>query len=100
MKLVKYRDNWADEIKVNGWCLMTDAELETWNVEWATRFKHLDEQGSYFYYVGTNEEIEYTSLEEFLDSIKIVDISEDEANVLVKLFGKQYAFFPENYDLE
>ena len=91
MKLIKYKSNWADEMDVQGWSVMSPMRHAAWEDSWADHFK---DEGNYSFSVGTNEDIEYDSIEEFLKEFKVVDITESEADTLVKLFGKSYGFFP------
>ena len=50
--LVKYDDNWADEVDIDGHTVLRQEEFDKLN-------KALDKVGYLTFYVGTNEEIEY-----------------------------------------
>lgn len=43
-------------------------------------------------YFGTNEQLQWYSTEDFLSSLKTKEITEEEAKIIEKLFGKEYGF--------
>jgi len=96
--LVKYDSNWADEMDIEGFKVFTDEQWEDHQKAFQKRFK---EDKVYTYYVGTNEEIEYSSFKEFMRDFKVSEITDEEAAVLEKLFDnlstRGYGFFPELY---
>lgn len=96
MKLVKYDSNWADEMDIDGFRLFTDEQWEEYQKDFKKLFK---EDRGYTYYVGTNEDIEYNSFDEFMSDLKVSEITDEEATVLKKLFDNLttygYGFFPE-----
>lgn len=95
--LAVWEDNWADEIDVQGFLPLYEEEkisLEK-NIE---KFQNLLEEDEFDYdeyYVGTNEGIPYTSLG--MPSIK--EITEEEYDVLIRLFGWQFGKFPNFGDI-
>lgn len=78
MYILKYKDNWADEIDVDGTIYLT--ELERIKFEGA-----LDEFGNGDFYIGTNEWIAYDSKEDLMSKIRIIDIAEGQLEVLFEL---------------
>lgn len=93
--LVKYDSNWADEMDINGFKVLTDKQWEKYQRDFKKHFK----EECYTYYVGTNEEIEYSDFEEFRNNFNVSEITDEEAAVLKKLFANLstngYGFFPE-----
>lgn len=92
MKLVKYDSNWADEMDIDGFDVFTDSKWE----KYLKSFKdHFDKGDEYSYGIGTNEEIEYSSYDEFVRDFKVTEITDEEAATIEKHFGKHgYGFFP------
>ena len=80
MKLIQYYDNYADEFDVNGSVVFDDEDWELWLQ--AIEYISLP----YEFYFGTNEGIQYWTKEEFLDTLNVIDITEEEFKVLEK-FG-------------
>lgn len=100
MKLLKYDSNWADEMDIDGFTIMSDEGWESWKTDIQKFFKKRE---YWNYGIGTNEDIEYGSAKEVLKDIKVIDISEDEADIIDKLFFKDsvyktFGYFPCFYD--
>ena len=62
MKLVKYEDNWADEMDLVGFMIMTDQDYDDWLIAVKNTFADNENQS---YYCGSNEEVEF-ELYEFI----------------------------------
>jgi len=100
MLLVKFDDNWADEMDVSGFKLFKSEQ------DWQKaidKFKDEldidDEEDCCFeVYFGTNEENQYTSFSRFLRRFEVIHISDAEAAVLLTLFPNlvqfEYGHFP------
>ena len=92
--LVKFEDNWADEMNISGWRTYLK---EDWD-------KYVESVPSDSFpctkYVGTNEEIEYENRKEYFNKFKVVPITEEECRTLNKLFNGEQGFFLtiEEYD--
>lgn len=80
MKLVKWDDNWADEMDICGFVIMTDEEYKEFNQYVNNIFVPFEIS------VGTNEELNYENGEDFLRSITVKEITEEETKVLDKFF--------------
>ena len=76
--LFKYQDNWADEIDIDGSCVLDEEELNKFLID-VEKFQS-DE-----FYIGTNEEIHYGKVCEIKDCFSYEEISEQEFKVLEKL---------------
>lgn len=100
--LVKYSSNWADEMDISGFCLMTKKTYEKWLKGWEDFFTSLDGGdehrggGVYRFCIGTNEDIEYYNFKQFISDIDAKEITEDLYEQLEIYFGKCYSFFPED----
>jgi hypothetical protein len=84
--LLQWDSNWADEMDIYGFSLM-DKE------DWSEYKKYLKERkGGFTFYIGTNEEIEYSNGNELLREITVTEISDKEAATVEKLFGGEGGF--------
>ncbi len=94
-KLVKYNGNWADEMDVGGFRIMSDKDFKVWEKDWKKTFK---EDGEFTFHVGTNEEIPYEDYESLMADFDIQNISKEEYDVISRLFTDAdsygYGFFP------
>jgi hypothetical protein len=100
MLLVKFDENWADEMDVSGFKLFKSEQ------DWQKAIKEFkdehgieDEENCCFeVYFGTNEENQYTSFSRFLRRFEVTNISDAEAVVLLTLFPDlvqfEYGHFP------
>lgn len=73
--LLKYSDNWADEIDIEGHCILSETELEEF-LEAASKCECFE------FYVGTNEEIEYEGKEGITEAVDYQAISAFDVEVL------------------
>jgi len=103
--LVKFKDDWADEMDLEGFFITTKED-------WENRVTLLKDNFPYglTYSVGTNEEIEYSRPDEILKKYKVQDLSDHDASLLENLFdtGKfgfagplvHIDYYMDNLDLE
>lgn len=91
--LVKFSDNWADEMDIEGCRVYSKDSWEKYRKLAKREFK---ENGSYVYCVGTNEEIEYSSYKDFISCFEVKDITIGQYDVLEKLGLDCMGFFPWN----
>jgi len=81
--LLKFADNWADEMDVEGFLVVTEAH-------WAERQAAIQAQTSELSLsIGTNEALEWADGEELLACIEVRELSEAETQVLASTFGLQ-----------
>ncbi len=85
--LVTFNDVIEDSIDINGFSVMTDKEVLTFeelanSITWPFTYKFED---------GT--ELYYTSGESFLSTIIFKEISNEEAKALTRLFNDEFGFF-------
>ena len=78
--LVISTGNWADEIDVEGFMIVSKECWEWKKLEW--NHTEFPQEIS----IGTNEYAEFENVEEYLNSFKIKEISDEEAELLRKLF--------------
>ena len=95
MILVKFDDNWADEMDVSGFKIFDN--LDAWNkaLEEKKKRRELEDDDQYFEVCfGTNEYIEYDSFSSFLNRFQITEISKDTAEIIGMLFpeAKSYGY--------
>lgn len=86
--LVKFEDNWADEMDINSHLVMSESEVEA--------YKKLVRESEYPFelFVGTNQNIDYDSAEEFLACLTFIEVSEEDVLVLEKLDLLEVGDFP------
>lgn len=85
--LVKYESDWADEMDIEGFDILTQEDKDYFESLTPTDDKPL------IHYVGTNEEIEYWNSEMFLKCYTWTPISKEEAEIVKKLFNSSYGHF-------
>jgi hypothetical protein len=83
--LVLFSDN-IDEIEINGFSVMTDKEIDNYeelarSITWQ------------FYYDMGNDTLEYTNGEELLDRLEYVEVTNEEAKVIKKIFNNNFGVF-------
>ena len=90
--IVRYDGNWRDEMDIQGFVVMTDAE-------WKEHLRIVKERyaNSHFeIYIGTNEYIEFDGYADYKDSIETKKLSETESEVLRKLFKSTLTYWDRN----
>ena len=85
--LIKYNDNYDDEFDISGFRIVEN--IYSWNNE-------VDNLSEYdpSYCFGSYEVIEYDSTEDLCNALKITKISDEQYDVIHKLFGESYGHFP------
>lgn len=94
--LVKYESDWADEMDIEGFDILTQEDKDYFESLIPTDDKPL------IHYVGTNEEIEYWNSEMFLRCYTWTPITKEEAETVKRLFNPSYGhfYYPEIDDEE
>jgi hypothetical protein len=83
--LVMFNGNWADEMDINGFDLYDEAE-------WRRVKKIINGyEDDFTLSVGSNEDMEFNTGEDFLNSITVKKLSAAEAKTIDKLFDGSYA---------
>lgn len=90
--LIKYRDNWADEIDVEGFVVVKKSDWEALLNKMQAFFSA---RISWEFGIGTNEEIYYSTFKEWEKTLKYTELSEVEFIIISKVFnavgnGKSY----------
>jgi len=90
-KLLKFRKNYADEFDVHGIKVMSDKEYD----EFVTGIKkYFDNHEVSEMYFGSNEYLDFTSLEDVERCLTVVDIS-DVHSAIRNILGDSFGWFPE-----
>lgn len=84
--LVQWDSNWADEMDVTGFVIITQKEASE------LKKKLREKKQSFDLYIGTNEEIEYENGKELLDQLTFTKLKPEEAATLEKHLGDCYGF--------
>lgn len=79
--LIKFSDNWADEMDIRGFETFTESEYNEY-ISQLDKIEYPVEVG-----IGTNESLEYLSKEDYLRKLTVVEIEQSELDTLNKLFG-------------
>lgn len=85
--LVEWNTNWADEMDIQGFCLL---EVETIEDLKEQIRNHPYNKSKMEICIGTNEEIYYSDVSEFMQDLSFEHLSENEYEVVNKLFGKEW----------
>lgn len=91
--LVQFSDNWADEIDVDGGKVMTEKEYELYMTAAKKAFENAE--GSIDFVIGSNEWIDYNSIDSFKNTLTVRHITSEEYTVLKALNLDNYGHFPE-----
>lgn len=82
--LLKYSNNYADEFDVEGFLVLS---ASAWEKHKELAAKVFQKQSDVEVGFGTNESINYYSLEDYLGSFKVTEITQEQYQVLWDLFG-------------
>ncbi len=69
---VHFDDNYVDEFDISGFRVFTDPEYMAWMNDLQKKQFPIE------YYFGTNESVEYKTLENYKNHLTLQDISEEE----------------------
>ena len=101
MWLVKLTDNWADEMDIEGFSIMSTGQFTLWAKTVEEVAKKIDEGHSFEWYFGTNECIVWNSGKDFKEAFSCEVITDEEAEVLKCLLLHEFAsygLFPSGQD--
>lgn len=87
--LVKYDGNWADEIDLQGFIVMTDSEWKTYK----KAIEHFYSDRNFEVSVGTNEEVQFADADDYFNSFEVKKITPEESETLRKFFKTQISFY-------
>ena len=93
---VHYVDNWADEMELEGFSIMDEKEYERYTATVNAIIADIECGLSFIYQVGSNEEIEYTNVNDFLSAFEVSEFEEYPEGIEM-VFGKkfpEFGFFP------
>ena len=85
--LINFADNWADEFDIDGWFISESDVWEKFKNQPLREVGRMD--GSFDIYFGTNECCSYKSLAHYLSHFHVKEISDSDAEVLIRLFNAQ-----------
>ena len=100
--LVKFADNWADEMDIEGLTIMSNADFMEWAKLVEDVAKKIDSGCPYTYWLGANEWLDYESGKDFKACFNC-EVIDTEQTSIVKAFvmGEyhKFGFFPNDSDL-
>lgn len=82
--LVKWSDNWADEMDLDGFCIYTES---AWK-DFRTKLSAYKDEFSIC--VGTNEDIDYSNGKDLLKKMNVHKLSESDYATISRIFGDGY----------
>lgn len=103
MWLVKLADNWADEMDIEGFSIMSTSDFTLWAQTVEAVTKKIDEGHSFEWYIGTNEWIDWESGKDFKEAFACEVITDEDAAVLKRLLLQgfvTYGLFPSIGDMQ
>ena len=86
--LVAFDTNWADEMDIEGFRVMTVAE-------WINLYNAFDIDQAHEIYFGTNESNTYSEAREVLDEFSVYELTPEQASVMNTIFPYGHGEFPE-----
>ena len=92
--LIKWEDNWADEMDIVGFQIMEDKEWK------AMKAALEDVENEFTVCIGTNEEIDYKNGQALLDTLTVKKLSTEEYKTIKRLFGEEFGFTQFTYASE
>lgn len=93
---VNYTDSWADEMTVEGFSIMDEKEYEHYVATVNAIIADIECGLPFIYQVGSNEEIEYNNVNDFLSAFEVSEFEEYPEGIEM-VFGKkfpEFGFFP------
>lgn len=93
---VRYTDSWADEITIDGFSIMDEKEYEHYVATVNAIIADIENGLPFVYQVGSNEEIEYDNVDDFLSAFETSEFEEYPEGIEM-VFGKkfpEFGFFP------
>ena len=98
--LVRFEENWADEMDIYGFAIFTTEEYNNW-CHTLSRLREAMKHAVFTYSFGTNEEQEYEDFEEFLNCFTAKVIPAEHAEMFRGAFDtdEYYGQFPTIDDL-
>ena len=93
MWLIKLTDNWADEIDIEGFSIMSTGQFAQWAKTVEKVAKKIDEGRSFEWYFGNNEWIDWKTGKDFKEAFSCEVITDEEAEVLKRLLLYEFASY-------
>lgn len=93
---VRYTDSWADEMTIDGFSIMDEKEYEHYVATVNAIIADIESGQPFIYQVGSNEEIEYNNVDDFLSAFETSEFEEYPEGIEM-VFGKkfpEFGFFP------
>jgi hypothetical protein len=89
MLLIKFSNNWADEFYVEGFAVWSASKWEAHKVSAAKLFDGENRYGQISISVGSNQEIAFDDLHDYLDSFSVIELSDVEYAAFKHLFREE-----------
>lgn len=102
MWLIKLADNWADEMDIEGFAIMSSQDFTQWAQTVEAVSKKIDSGSCFEWYIGENKWFDWWEGKEFKEAFSCEVITDEEADVLKRLLLKRYdkyGLFPSGEDM-
>lgn len=93
MWLIKLTDNWADEMDIEGFSIMSTGQFAQWAKTVEEVAKKIDEGRSFEWYFGNNKWIDWKTGKDFKEAFSCEVITDEEAEVLKRLLLQEFASY-------
>jgi hypothetical protein len=80
--LIRFKDNWGDEMNVTGFVVVAKDDWSKMYLKVVALF----EKASWEFYFGTNESIEYNNLAHWEENFTTVELTDEEFQIITTLF--------------
>ena len=102
MWLVKFTDNWADEMDIEGFKILSNSTFMQWARLVEDVATAIDNGHEFEWYIGTNESIVYSTGRDLKNCFECEVIGDSYAEFLKETFIKSYdayGYFPDDENL-
>jgi len=88
--LLKFEDNWADEMDVYSYALVQDDIKEMWDKIESYSYDDKCNTDEVTIVIGSNEEIEYENVADLLSNITVTEITDEQAQAIESTLGAEW----------
>jgi hypothetical protein len=94
--LMKYSDNWGDEMDIEGTFVVSESDKNTFQLALKGMKNEVVEVS---FYIGSNEEMIYDEIEDFIASITFIEITPEDVATLIRLDMVSTGYAEQVFDL-
>lgn len=98
--LLKMYEDYCDEFTASGYNLCDEEDKKKYDYVMQNYNKYEEKDDTFYVGFGTNEDIEYENVKEFLDSIEVEEVSDEDAKIICKHIGGSYGLLEPLWHIE